>query len=57
MLTHLSETVKRHAHELLGRAEVMQIVENTKQQIPELVEEAFPNIISYANFRRYLRTC
>ena len=54
MLTHLSETVKRHAHELLGRAEVMQIVENTKQQIPELVEEAFPNIISYANFQKIL---
>lgn len=54
MLTHLSETVKKHAYELLGRAEVMQIIENTKQQIPELVEEAFPNIISYANFQKIL---
>lgn len=54
MLTHLSETVKRHAYELLGRAEVMQIIENTKQQIPELVEEAFPNIISHANFQKIL---
>lgn len=54
MLTHLSETVKKHAHELLGRAEVMQIIENTKQQIPELIEEAFPNIISYANFQKIL---
>lgn len=54
MLTHLSETVKKHAYELLGRAEVMQIIENTKQQIPELVEEAFPNVISYANFQKIL---
>ncbi|MGL5255950.1 MAG: flagellar biosynthesis protein FlhA [Proteocatella sp.] len=54
MLTHLSETVKKHAYELLGRAEVMQLVENTKQQIPELVEEAFPDIISYANFQKIL---
>lgn len=54
MLTHLSETIKRHTHELLGRAEVMQIIENTKQQVPELVEEAFPNIISYANFQKIL---
>lgn len=54
MLTHLSETVKRHTYELLGRAEVMQIIENTRQQIPELVEEAFPNIISYANFQKIL---
>lgn len=54
MLTHLSETVKKHAYELLGRAEVMQIIENTKQQIPELVEEALPNIISHANFQKIL---
>lgn len=54
MLTHLSETVKKHAYELLGRAEVMQIIENTKQQIPELIEEAFPDIISYANFQKIL---
>lgn len=54
MLTHLSETVKKHAHELLGRAEVMQIIENTKQHIPELIEETFPNTISYANFQKIL---
>ena len=30
MLTHLSETVKKHAYELLTRNEVMQLIENTK---------------------------
>jgi flagellar biosynthesis protein FlhA len=55
MLTHLSETVKKHAYELLGRAETIQLVENLKRTDPELVAEAVPNIISYANLEKILR--
>ena len=55
MQTHLSEVVRRHAYELLGRAEVMQLVENLKNTAPELVEEAIPNVLSYANLERILR--
>ena len=47
--------VRRHAYELLGRAEVMQLVENLKKTAPELVEEAIPNVLSYANLERILR--
>ena len=54
MVTHLSETVKKHAHELLTRSEVMQLIDNTKQLQPQLVEEVFPDIISYANFQKIL---
>ncbi len=54
MVTHLSETVKKHAYELLTRSEVMQLIENTKQLQPQLVEEVFPDIISYANFQKIL---
>lgn len=54
MLTHLSETVKRHVHELLTRAEVMQIIENTKKTSPELVEEAIPNVIAYGTLQKVL---
>lgn len=54
MLTHLSETIKKHAHELLSRAEIMQLIEHTKQTQPELVEEVFPDTISYANFQKIL---
>ena len=52
MQTHLSEVVRRHAYELLGRAEVMQLVENLKKTAPELVEEAIPSVMSYANLER-----
>ncbi len=55
MQTHLSEVVRRHAYELLGRAEVMQLVENLKKVAPELVEEAIPNVLSYANLERILK--
>ncbi|MDO4710770.1 MAG: flagellar biosynthesis protein FlhA [Peptostreptococcaceae bacterium] len=54
MVTHLSETIKKYAHELLTRAEIMQIIENTKQVQPQLVEEVFPDIMSYANFQKVL---
>ena len=55
MQTHLSEVVRRHAYELLGRAEVIQLVENLKKTSPELVDEAIPNMLSYANLERILK--
>jgi flagellar biosynthesis protein FlhA len=55
MLTHLSETVKRHAHELLNRTETMQLVENLKRTEPELVAETIPTMVSYANLEKILR--
>ncbi len=55
MQTHMSEVVRRHAYELLGRAEVIQLVENLKNSAPELVSEAIPGVLSYANLERVLR--
>lgn len=54
MLTHLSETVKKHAHELLNRQEVVRLIDNMKKQSPELVDELIPNLISYGNFQKIL---
>ncbi|MGI6255428.1 MAG: flagellar biosynthesis protein FlhA [Acutalibacter sp.] len=55
MLTHLSETIKKHVHELLTRAETIQLVENLKRTAPELVEETVPSQVSYANLEKVLR--
>ena len=55
MLTHLAETVKKHAYELLTRSETIRLVENLKQTSPELVEEAIPGIIPYAKLEKLLR--
>ena len=56
MLTHLSETIKKYAYELLNRAETIQLVENLKQFSPELVEEAIPSVVSYATLEKVLRS-
>ncbi len=55
MLTHLSETIKKHAHELLNRAETMQLVEHLKSTDPDLVADVIPNIINYAGLEKILR--
>ncbi|HIX29596.1 MAG TPA: flagellar biosynthesis protein FlhA [Candidatus Blautia stercoravium] len=54
MLTHLSETIKQHAYELLNRQEVVRLVENMKKQSPELVEELIPATVSYGTFQKIL---
>ncbi|MBQ9648163.1 MAG: FHIPEP family type III secretion protein, partial [Oscillospiraceae bacterium] len=55
MLTHLSETIRRHAYELLGRTETIQLIENLKRTAPELVDETCPAIVSYALLEKVLR--
>ena len=55
MLTHLSETIRQHAHELLGRSETIQLVENLKKTSPELVDEVCPSVVSYALLEKILR--
>lgn len=55
MLTHLSETVKKHTYELLSRTETLQLVENLKNTAPELVGEVVPNIVSYSVLEKILR--
>ena len=56
MLTHLSETIRQHAHELLGRQEVMQLLDNVKKHSPELVDELFPGQFAYGNFQKILNS-
>jgi flagellar biosynthesis protein FlhA len=46
MTTHLSEVIRRHAHELLGRQEAQQMLDHLKQSHPKAVEELVPNQLS-----------
>lgn len=54
MVSHLSEVVKAHSYELMTRQEVFRLVENLKKTAPELVAEAFPNLISYNLLQKVL---
>jgi flagellar biosynthesis protein FlhA len=52
--THLSEIVKRHAHELLGRQEVQGLLDDLAKGHPKLVEELVPNLLSLGAVVRIL---
>ena len=46
VVTHLSDVIRRHAHELLGRQEVQQLLDNVKESHPKVVEELVPDLLS-----------
>ncbi|MDY6880751.1 MAG: flagellar biosynthesis protein FlhA [Thermodesulfobacteriota bacterium] len=43
LTTHLTDVIKRHGHELLGRQEVQKLLDNLKDSHPKVVEELVPN--------------
>lgn len=45
LITHVSDVIKRHAHELLGRQEVQKLLDNLKVSNPKVVEELIPNLL------------
>ena len=55
MATHISEIIKQHAHELLGRQEAQNLIDNLAKTYPKLVEELVPNILSLGNIMRILQ--
>ncbi len=44
--THLTEVIRVHAHEILGRQEVQTLLDNLAKDYPKLVEEVVPSILS-----------
>ncbi len=53
--THLTEIVKRNAHELLGRQEVKKLIDNVKETSPALVEELIPSQLSIGDVQKVLK--
>lgn len=52
--THLTEIIKRHAHELIGRQEAKMLIENVKESYPALVDELIPSILSIGEIQKVL---
>ncbi|MFU0790966.1 flagellar biosynthesis protein FlhA [Virgibacillus proomii] len=52
--THLTETIKKHAHELLGREETKQLIDHLKESYPILVEEVTPEPLSIGDIQKVL---
>ena len=52
--THLTEIIKRHGYELLGRQEVQTIINNLKETHSSLVDEVIPKILSIGELQKVL---
>lgn len=55
MATHISEIIKQHAHELIGRQEVQNLLDNLGKTYPKLIEELIPNILNLGTIMRILQ--
>lgn len=52
--THLTEMIKKHAHELLGRQETKTLVDNLKENYTVLVDELIPSVLSIGEVQKVL---
>ena len=53
--THLTEVIKGHAPDLLGRQETSALLDNVKQHYPVVVEELVPNLLTVGEIQRVLQ--
>ncbi len=53
--THLTEIIKRNAHELLGRQETQTLLNAVKEHAPALVEELVPSLLSLGGVQKVLQ--
>ncbi|SEN26780.1 flagellar biosynthesis protein FlhA [Paenibacillus sp. OK076] len=52
--THLTELIKKHAHELLGRQETKALVDNLRENYAALVDELIPSVLSIGDVQKVL---
>ncbi len=53
--THLTEIIKTHAPDLLGRQETSALLDNVKQHYPVVVDELIPNLLTVGEVQRVLQ--
>ena len=55
MVTHLTETIKNHSYELLGRQEVKLIIDSLKERYSAVVEELVPDLMTIGEVQKVLQ--
>jgi flagellar biosynthesis protein FlhA len=55
LATHLDQIVRMHAHELLGRQEVQDLVDHFRARFPKLVEDTVPKNVSLQIVQKMLQ--
>jgi flagellar biosynthesis protein FlhA len=53
--THISEIIKKHSHELVGRQELQQLLDNLAANCPKVVEELVPSLLSLGTVLRVIK--
>jgi flagellar biosynthesis protein FlhA len=53
-ITHLSEVVRRHAHEILNRQDVRELLDSAREQSPAVVEDLVPDVLSVGTLQNVL---
>lgn len=54
VVTHLSETIRKHAYEVLTRQDAIQLLESAKKADSALVDDVVPNLVSYSRLQKVL---
>jgi flagellar biosynthesis protein FlhA len=55
LITHLTEVIKSHAHEIITREDIQKIIENLKKDSPTLVDELTPNVLTLGVVHEVIR--
>lgn len=55
MITHLTEVIKAHIHELLSREEVQKLLKRFAEDYPKVVEELVPNQLTLGVIQKVLQ--
>jgi len=53
--THIKETIKRYASELLGRQETQALIDKFKESNPKVIEELIPDVLSLGKVQKVLQ--
>ena len=55
IITHISEVIKRNLHEILGRNEVVELIEALSKKYPKVVQEIVPEQVPISVIHRVLQ--
>lgn len=55
LVTHLTEFIKRYAHELLGRQDVKELLDVVRENNPAVVEELVPDLVTVGEIQKVMQ--
>lgn len=55
MATHLTEIIREHAYELLGRQEVKDMLDKLKEDYPAVIDELLPDLMTTGEIQKVLQ--